>query len=53
MPLPLSREPQSMHPKVDNTDWLKTVAIVSVAIDHFALYFTSSEQLQAWLVFRL
>lgn len=38
-----------MHRKVDNTDWLKTFAIVSAAIDHFAIYFISTHPLQEWL----
>ena len=34
---------------VDNTDWLKTVAIVLVAVDHFGYFFV--EDNQWWSVF--
>ncbi|PHP64726.1 hypothetical protein CSC94_22905 [Zhengella mangrovi] len=33
----------SARPAVDNTDWLKTAAIIFVAIDHFGYYFMESD----------
>ena len=36
------RNPHTLHP-VDNTDWLKTAAIVSVLVDHFGYFFTEDD----------
>ena len=36
-------------PPVDNTDWLKTVAIVAVAIGHFGHFFMENDHW--WAVF--
>ena len=36
------RNPHALHP-VDNTDWLKTAAIVSVLVDHFGYFFTEDD----------
>jgi TraX protein len=35
--------------QVDNTDLLKTAAILLVALDHFAIYFVESQPLENWL----
>jgi hypothetical protein len=35
--------------QVDNTDLLKSVAILLVAVDHFAIYFVVTQPLEDWL----
>jgi peptidoglycan/LPS O-acetylase OafA/YrhL len=42
------RNPQATH-FVDNTDWLKTAAIVLVAVDHFGYFFMEDDRW--WSVF--
>jgi hypothetical protein len=37
------RDPQTSH-FVDNTDWLKTAAIILVAIDHFGYFFMEDDR---------
>jgi peptidoglycan/LPS O-acetylase OafA/YrhL len=40
---------RSPHPPVDNTDWLKTAAIILVAVDHFGHFFVRDDRW--WSVF--
>jgi len=42
------RNPQTSH-FVDNTDWLKTAAIILVAVDHFGYFFMEDDRW--WSVF--
>jgi TraX protein len=42
------RNPQTSH-LVDNTDWLKTAAIIFVAVDHFGYFFMDDDRW--WSVF--
>jgi peptidoglycan/LPS O-acetylase OafA/YrhL len=42
------RNPQTSH-VVDNTDWLKTTAIILVAVDHFGYFFMEDDRW--WSVF--
>ena len=42
------RSPQTSH-LVDNTDWLKTAAIILVAVDHFGYFFMEDDRW--WSVF--
>ena len=42
------RNPQTSH-LVDNTDWLKTAAIILVAVDHFGHFFMEDDRW--WSVF--
>ena len=53
-PIPLPgvgsvRVPSTRTPPVDNTDWLKTVAIIAVAIGHFGHFFMEDDHW--WAVF--
>jgi len=42
------RNPQTSH-FVDNTDWLKTAAIILVAVDHFGYFFMEDDRW--WILF--
>lgn len=37
------------YSEVDNTDWLKASAILLAAIDHFAIYFVTTQPLHDWM----
>jgi peptidoglycan/LPS O-acetylase OafA/YrhL len=46
---PSTSTPHRPHTSVDNTDWLKTVAIVLVTVDHFGHFFVRDDRW--WSVF--
>jgi hypothetical protein len=46
---PAARATGETRPGVDNTDWLKTVSIILVAVDHFGYFFVENDQW--WSVF--
>ena len=46
---PSTSTPHRPHPPVDNTDWLKTAAIILVTVDHFGYFFIRDDRW--WSVF--
>jgi hypothetical protein len=47
--MPDAARPTSTSGAVDNTDWLKTAAIISVTVDHFGYFFVEDDRW--WSVF--
>jgi len=47
--IPVATRPASASHAVDNTDWLKTAAIILVAVDHFGHFFMEDDRW--WSVF--